>query len=600
MSKPPAGGPPFMMDRTLLWPMPNNATSSESIRCQKKTIGNWQPREYMRKVILILTSLAAIVLTVLVTRGLMAQTIDRDQCLADIRQLAETIEAAHPDPYTNGGGKIAFHRRLHDILGAVPDEGMTKNEFYRLICPLVASIGDMHTWMNAPYKHNWSTGPWGIPLYFGVVEWSLYVKAVFDSSHQRFLGARLIAVEGVPFDDLVERNRRRAGFENGYGVLRDMARTGVLMQAAYLEHLLPEWTDKKKIRLTLRLPDGTIEKVTLDIPSYLNFMTAVAKESKTSLPARDKCDFVYEFLDPDKQTALLVIDGMMSYREAFELWNNLEFYNNNDRAKRVYEKYHSESAPDDINETIAGLPSATEVFRSMVRDMKEAGTNTLLIDLRRNDGGNSYMSEILVYFLYGRDAFLKPKTGFIEINKYSAPYFEYFENESIDKINEGRPYPLTANDYDFTLDFAHRENATVEQVAAEFETVAEKMTTFYAEYQSGDYEAWYCPPNVIVLSSPFTFSSGYTLMRKLYQAGADILGTPSAQAGNCFGDIMRMSLDNTGITYTLSRKYYETFPDDHQLGKVLAPTYPLKYDILASYGFDPNTEIIYALDIVKE
>jgi len=554
----------------------------------------------MRKVILISTSFAIIVVTILVARCLMAETINREQCLADIRQLAETIEAAHPDPYINGGGKIAFHRRLHNILGAVPDEGMTKAELYRLICPLVASIGDMHTWMNAPYNHDWSTGPWGIPLYFGIVEQSLYVKAVFDSLHERFLGARLVAVEGIPFDELMERNRRRAGFENDYGVLRDMAGTGILIQAAYLEHLLPEWIDKKTIRLTLQLPGGSIEEVPFDIPSRLSFMTAIAKESKMKLPSREKCDFVYEFLDPDKQTALLVIDGMMSYREAYELWNNLEFYNNNDRAGDIYRRYHGESPPDNINKTIAGLPSATEAFRSLVREMKEAGTKTLLIDLRRNDGGNSYMSEILVYFLYGREAFLKPKTGFVEIKKYSGPYFEYFENETVDKINAGRPYPLTGDDYDFSLDFAHRENATVEQVAAEFETTASKMTTFYAEYQSGEYEAWYRPTNVIVLSSPFTFSSGYTLMRKLYQAGADILGTPSAQAGNCFGDIMHMRLNNSGITYSLSRKCYETFPDDPQLGRVLTPTYPMTYDILVSYGFDPNAEILYALDIVKE
>jgi len=553
----------------------------------------------MRKMIMITTGFVAVVIMVLVGKGLMAQTIDRNQCLADIRQLSETIEAAHPDPYINGGGKIAFHRRLHDILSGVPDEGMTKPEFYRLISPLIASIGDMHTWMNAPYNHNWNSGPWGIPLYFGIVERSLYVKAVFDASQKYLLGARLIAVEGVSFEELMERNRQRAGFENDYGVLRDMAGTGVLIQAAYLEHLLPEWIDKKKVRVTLQWPDGRTEEIGLDIPSRIVTMMAIAAESKMKLPSRAKCDFVYEFLDPDKQTALLVVDGMMSYREAFELWNNMEFYNNNESAGEIYRKYHGQSAPDDIGETISGLPSATETFRSLVREMKEAGTKTLLVDLRRNDGGNSYMSEILVYFLYGREAFLKPKTGFIEINKSSEPYFKYFENESIEKINEGRAYPLTGNDYDFTLDYANRDNATMEQVAAEFEDVASKMTTFYAEYQTGEHEAYYRPPNVIVLSSPFTFSSGYTLMRKLYQAGAEVLGTPSAQAGNCFGDIMYMKLDNSGLEYSLSRKYYETSPDDPQTGKVLAPTYPLTYDILASYNFDPNAEILYALDIVK-
>jgi len=66
----------------------------------------------------------------------------RDELIEDARQLADAIESAHPDPYTRGGGRIAFHRRLQRLLNAIPEEGMTQDEFIRLLRPFVAAVGD--------------------------------------------------------------------------------------------------------------------------------------------------------------------------------------------------------------------------------------------------------------------------------------------------------------------------------------------------------------------------------------------------------------------------------------------------------------------------
>jgi hypothetical protein len=72
--------------------------------------------------------------------------------LEDARQLARIIEDTHPDPYLNGGGRLAFHRRLHRVLNAIQDEGMTRDEFLRLVRPFVAAVGDMHTGFLGGYQ----------------------------------------------------------------------------------------------------------------------------------------------------------------------------------------------------------------------------------------------------------------------------------------------------------------------------------------------------------------------------------------------------------------------------------------------------------------
>ena len=140
----------------------------------------------------------------------------------------------------------------------------------------------------------------------------------------------------------------------------------------------------------------------------------------------------------------------------------------------------------------------------------------------------------------------------------------------------------------------------VDQLKTEFELgEVNKMPTFAAEYRSGNYEGHYVPANVMVLISPHTFSSGYTLMYNLFRAGAKIVGTPSAQAGNCFGEAFSFKLQHSGLTGTISHKQYIQFHDDPEMGRVLRPHFPMTYEKLKFYAFDTNAEILYALDLCR-
>ena len=51
--------------------------------------------------------------------------LKREMLIEDVRQLGDILESTHPDPYTHGGGRIAFHRRLHELLNAIPKDGMS-------------------------------------------------------------------------------------------------------------------------------------------------------------------------------------------------------------------------------------------------------------------------------------------------------------------------------------------------------------------------------------------------------------------------------------------------------------------------------------------
>jgi len=558
-----------------------------------------------QKVVISTICLSVLVLTVAAnTHSQSDSLIPRDLLYEDVRQLTSILEDAHPDPYLRGGGKIQFHRRIQHAAESIPPKGMSRGDFYYVLRPIVASVGDAHTRINDPYfesgKYN-PLAPGGLPLYFDIIEQSLYVMVVADSTHKDLLGARLVSVEGVEFDELVARQRTVKGFENIYEVLSALGKTGTLWTRHLLSDLLPEWKDTSRIKVVLSYADGTEKQHTIVVPAQINYGGLIYPPS-TEWPqlqvAIQKRDFEYIFLDSSRISALLFISDMMGYREAFEIWQALGVKTHDDRARTVYKKFHGAEAPADINEVIAGIPSCAEVFRSLAEDMKKAGTKNLLIDLRYNSGGNSFMYNILIYYLYGREKLFSLKGKSLEIRKFSDHYMEAYGPTGLDEENQDRKIKLTPHDYDFSGDNPDRGYPSQDTIIADFEDFASKTPTFFAEYQSGEYDGYYLPDNVIVLSSPATFSSAFFMMHYLHEAGAKIVGRPSAQAGNCFGDLINYRLNNSGLSGFVSHKYFELYPDDPEKGEVLRPDHELTYDRLASYGFDVNAEVLLALEIL--
>jgi hypothetical protein len=167
----------------------------------------------------------------------MDQQLSRELLVEDAYQLRDMIEDAHPDPYLNGGGKIAFHRRFHEVLGRIPEQGMTAGEFLALLQPFVAAIGDSHTAVRAAAGE---TTPLSLPVGFRIVDEQLVVDRVATQQQAPLLGSRLLAMEGVPLAELVERQGGLRGVENHYGALAVMIlRTLTTRQG--LAQLIPEW-----------------------------------------------------------------------------------------------------------------------------------------------------------------------------------------------------------------------------------------------------------------------------------------------------------------------------------------------------------------------
>ena len=427
----------------------------------------------------------------------------------------------------------------------------------------------------------------------------MVVDRVATQQQAPLLGARVLAMEGVPLAEIVARQGRLRGVENRYGALAVMIlRTLTTRQG--LSQLIPEWQGRSAVRTDLLRPDGTPEQVALELLTEPPDRW-VTPPTRVSMPSLEASDVAYGFLDPDRTTAVLVISDLMRYREACELW----FAEGLDQAEAMtraaHEHFHGTSGPESTTDLLAGIPSATTTIASLVNEMRASGTKNLVVDLRGNTGGNSAMREILVYLLYGKQALLSLDNGY-QVVKYSRLLFEQHGSSSLERINEGRRLPLRANDYDFSEEDSYRGARGAGVTGAE-RTDTPPLAgspSFQEVYETGAFhEPRWSPGTVFVLSSPTTFSSGFNVLTGLRSMGAVVVGTPSAQPANNFGDMLVFELRHTAIQVGVSHKQNVTFPDDPELGRCLLPEHPLTFAKLAAYDFDPNAEVLLALEVLQ-
>jgi len=519
--------------------------------------------------------------------------ITYDQMIKDVRQLASILESSHPDPYINGGGKIKFHQKFQKILNSIPESGMSKSEFFRLIGPFAASVGDAHTSIYDAYSDNWES-PGGIPLYFKVVEKSLYVHAVPEKKYIHLIGSVLISVNDIMVSELIERQQALKGCDNDYTALNILEGTGYLFFKDGLHDLIPEWKDSSKLRIKLKHTSGEILEHVFYLPVEVSY-PFIKQQSSVKIPSTKKCDFAYNFMDKEKQIAFLKIKHMTGYREDFELSGTSHTM---DGLHKAWKRFHGTKPPEKLADIVAGIPSAAELFKSLIDEMKKSKTKTLIVDLRDNNGGNSMMMDFLWYFLFGKEKclWLKGETA-TDITKLSDLYFKNRPNASIEKIQKDLKYPINKNDYDFRYNcFRDLEKLKSLNVGAILEHYYKMMPSFYSFYNSDQKESFYTPDKILVLCSPGTFSGGYELMWGLYKCGAIIIGTPSGQAGNFFSNALRFKLKNSGLDGQVSSKSQMLFPDDPVKGRVLRPDIELTYEYLKKYKFDPNAAVLLALE----
>jgi hypothetical protein len=274
----------------------------------------------------------------------------------DLRHLVRELEALHPNPY-HTVSRADHQRAADDLIARLPqlDEDQVLVELMRL---LVLGDRDGHTGM-APGGHGRVLHRYPLRLYY-FADGLYVVRAVGVPGA---VGSKLVAIGGVPLADVEAKVRPLVSGDNDWS--RRAVTPGHLVTAEVL-HGLRIIPSTGPATFTLESRTGVRRDVTL---------TTVTTQRYDSL--------LGEFWKPPVRAGVPPRRLQASLRYA----DNARYITTINRGRTVYFAY---------NQTIQRTYDLTQRLRKLMRDRR---VKRLVIDVRRNGGGNNTTYRDLMAFL---------------------------------------------------------------------------------------------------------------------------------------------------------------------------------------------------------
>lgn len=271
--------------------------------------------------------------------------------LDDLNLLCETLETGHYDLYANISEE-EFQTEREKIAKQTPT--MTDAEFYWSVRHLLSLVGDAHT-AAYPSDYFMSVLPWSIKKFDE--GWFILV---LDKAHEQYLGTRVVAINDLPIDEVVERTRQVISYEADTWLWQKVPDVLIWKEALeYLDIVEPD----EPVLVTVETAQGTEEA--FELPAYDDWSDEKKQEvlvgfQRDSVPVTAEQDAIYWSTALDENTYFI--------------------------------QYNScKEDPD--------LPMAQFVLQ-VEADLESGGYQNIIIDLRYNSGGNSEVIRLLEKALF--------------------------------------------------------------------------------------------------------------------------------------------------------------------------------------------------------
>jgi hypothetical protein len=515
--------------------------------------------------------------------------LTHEQAVRDTKTFLALLEATHPDPYTNLGGKIEFKKRSEELVHQLPQEGLSVPELTDRLSAFLAPLRDGHTRLRGA-RSRWQDPTPRLALQFEIVSDGLAVSSSDLPELKDLRGCKVIAVNGYPIVELRSRMSTEVSAENDYGTYYGVALA--LRSFKLLGNLIPDLDREQGVRYTLEDAKGNqVDRIVSwkgDHPEDPQQWSDKPVQW-TGMPHPDK-PYYYNFLE-DGKTAYLRI-ATMTPRESYEI---MQGYHVGDLQQTLqdYYKAHKKEMPADLSSALLGVPSLTEPAHEMLQEMKRKHTPNLIIDLRGNGGGSTPVIVPFLYEIYGDSYFGRDNDAeFVQVK--SQLYLDKYHSTVDEERKKDSGFEL--GEYEFT---AGNESGTAEQKRdkkfAEWNDHGLSWAKPLVELQG---KPLYHPAKVIVLCDPGTFSAAFQAMFILHQMHATVVGVPSAQSPNAFMEGTEYTLPESGIKGLISNGMQMFLPHDPK-ANVFHPDFELTYSIFAKYNGDSDASLRYALDLLS-
>ena len=504
-----------------------------------------------------------------------------DSLAADFRFFCDVLEATHPDPYSSFGGRPYFCLARDRMAYEIGKDSLSAADFCDLLNEFIVPLGDMHTFVQYPNSGN-ADIRYVQRISFDVLNDGLMVSGIAQP-HSKFLGSRLLSINGVPADSLAQRMLKVKPSENRFGNMQNLSMWG--NQDVILRKLGVDANDS--VRYSLLTPEG--DSVTVDLPIVKRESVADVEmarlERGLSLP---EGNLEYRFLDKDENVMYMRLSSIMArenYRYCHENgWNNAA------SDISYYYQAAGKEMPEDMETALNGIPSFSEEFSKLLADMKDKGADYLIIDMRGNGGGWTPITRPSLIMMYGDDYYCKD-FEVRSIRRLSELYLNKL-NRTIDDLNRSWGSDFEKGDYTVMNEYEAADTATLRQ-----RMQGNALTETPALLQELDGAPLYRPKQVFVITDPNTNSAAFHYAFYLWKMGATTVGVPSSQAPNTFMEITPFTLPYTGLTASVSNTMQVFFPAEHPMARVLAPDIKITAADYARHGLDGDTPVLMILEM---
>lgn len=528
-----------------------------------------------------------ILIGLLIGRLVPAQSVlPKDSLIADFRLFVKYLEETHPDPYSGFGGKVFFHQKVSEAEWQLKNQNYTGPGFVELVSAFLAPLGDGHTRLSSNASSN--NLALQIPVQFKVISDGIILVRLPDDLRP-YLGSRLIALNGVPVEKLLDKAGQLTPCENQYGKYLTFIKNAV--SQAGQKRLTPDMGEVSE--LLIQTPAGKQEKLVLqfaDRDSLSKIKSAVCPEwdRLNDMPYMSWC-----FLDDKEQVMYFRLQSVMA-REAYLFMRKNGWEGLNSQVQSFYKYTLKKEMPEDIDRAIAGMPSMAEEFRNMLVEMKKYGTPDLVVDLRSNGGGFTPITLVTLYQMFG-DRYLTTDMN-TRFYRLLSPLYMRKINMSLHDFNKQYGTEFEFGDYTFGSESDEQKDAA--QLRNDFVNGALGDAPDVIRDLEG--KPVYTPAKIFVITDEGTFSAAFHYAFYLWKMGAVIVGVPSSQAPNTFMESTPFELQRTGTNGSISNSAQYFLPPADKRAKTFYPDLMPAYKDYVRYGFDKHAEILFLLDYLKK
>jgi hypothetical protein len=527
--------------------------------------------------------------------GYAQQLLPRDTVLSDLNHLKNLLETTHPDPYTSYGGKVNFNKKIQTIKRNIPEIGLSLFDFYSLTSKFISQLNDGHTFIIQPENPQKDTLNYQLPLKFKITMDCIYIQGTIQENKKR-LGAKVITIENITIDSLLQKVRILQPCENIYGAYLNL--TKMLGRYTTVKIFFPNI--KNELHLTIQYVNGKTESLNIEFLTENQFKQKSWIENTNFhniTPNGKLLDSVFI----DKQNKIAYIGWHHSISSTREMVESVRKFSPTYLDVNLNAAYQSmnQQRPANNDSAISKLPSLFEIFGDVLEKMKRNSSTHLIIDLRYNSGGYTPITIPTLYMLFG-DRYFEFNPS-VEYNRLLSELYLKKINQTLEEFNRNNNSNYQIGDYIFSGFFDQDTTKTVIQRRNQFLDRQKKQGfSTMNRINKLDGKPIY-NPQIIVLTSPMTFSAAYHFTWFLWKIGkAKIVGTPSSQAGNAFMETTPFELPKTHLKGSISSSVQLFFPNDFKKGIIQMPDFPMNWELYKKYSFDNNAEILYILDLIND